>query len=432
MQHVINRDERLHLVAGRGSSVKLMFKATSVLFMGSAVAFAGCLLLVRTMSGIVASSADSTMMRNDSAMALLAVPAQPAAPETWRSQVRRIAMTLPQVADALVKAPSAPSKPVAKPQLAAATPVMPSLGEALALASPGNDAAVTKVAPQQVAKADLPSRDIAEPVARAVPLPPMPQRTAAVPMPAAVPLPMAKTVPEVAKAAIPLPPVDVALTRPKPVPLPMAAAQTEVAKAAKPHNVAPKPRVLPARTRLALVRKPTPVAAPPVDHRSFFEKMFGAQPKSAGSALAYAPSHYNSVSLGNIFSNHSSASAGTAVYNIAQHTVLLPNGTRLEAHSGLGAMIDNPHYVNVRMRGPTPPHLYDLTYRRALFHGVRALRLTPVGGGTVYGRSGLLAHSFMLGARGDSNGCVSFRNYQAFLQAFRSGEVKRLLVVAGT
>ncbi|MBV1706196.1 MAG: DUF2778 domain-containing protein [Hyphomicrobiales bacterium] len=329
---------------------------------------------------------------------------------------------------------------------------MPSLGEALALASPRKPVAKPAPALEQVAKADEPARIEAAPAARAMPLPPVPPRPAAPPMPAAVPLPMARSLPQAAesapqaaksepqvpKAPVPLPPVDLALIRPKPVPLPMAAAPAKVTRLAKvtppPHKIAAKPHVLPARTRLALARKPKPAAAPPVDHRSFFEKMFGVQPKSAGTALAYAPSNYNSVNLGNIFTNHSTATAtaGTAVYNIARHTVTLPNGTKLEAHSGLGSMFDNPHYVNVRMRGPTPPHLYDLTYRRALFHGVRALRLTPVGGGTVYGRSGLLAHSFMLGARGDSNGCVSFRNYPEFLQAFRNGEVKRLLVVAGT
>jgi len=36
----------------------------------------------------------------------------------------------------------------------------------------------------------------------------------------------------------------------------------------------------------------------------------------------------------------------------------------------------------------------------------------------------------MLGPRGDSNGCVSFKNYEAFLQAYRNNEVKRLVVVA--
>jgi hypothetical protein len=83
------------------------------------------------------------------------------------------------------------------------------------------------------------------------------------------------------------------------------------------------------------------------------------------------------------------------------------------------------------MRGVTPPHLYELTPREALFHGVPALRLNPVGGEeSIYGRSGLLAHTFMLGPNGDSNGCVSFKDYNAFLNAYRNQGIKRLAVVA--
>jgi hypothetical protein len=36
----------------------------------------------------------------------------------------------------------------------------------------------------------------------------------------------------------------------------------------------------------------------------------------------------------------------------------------------------------------------------------------------------------MLGPRGDSNGCMSVKDYNAFLQAFLRGEVKRVAVVA--
>jgi hypothetical protein len=62
---------------------------------------------------------------------------------------------------------------------------------------------------------------------------------------------------------------------------------------------------------------------------------------------------------------------------------------------------------------------------------VQALHLNPIGGdATVFGRNGFLAHTYMLGPRGDSNGCVSFRNYNAFLQAYLRGEIKRLKVVA--
>jgi hypothetical protein len=119
----------------------------------------------------------------------------------------------------------------------------------------------------------------------------------------------------------------------------------------------------------------------------------------------------------------------TAVYDIAAHTVYLPNGTRLEAHSGLGNKLDDPRYVNVRDRGPTPPNVYDLTLREQLFHDVRAIRLNPVNGDGMYGRDGILAHTYMLGPNGESNGCVSFKDYPAFLRAYLRGEVERLVVV---
>jgi hypothetical protein len=121
----------------------------------------------------------------------------------------------------------------------------------------------------------------------------------------------------------------------------------------------------------------------------------------------------------------------TAVYDISARTVYMPDGTKLEAHSGLGAKMDDPRYVHVRMHGATPPHVYEIAPRESLFHGVEALRLHPVGGSDrIFGRTGLLAHSYMLGPRGDSNGCVSFRNYEAFLRAYKNNEVKRLVVLA--
>ena len=120
----------------------------------------------------------------------------------------------------------------------------------------------------------------------------------------------------------------------------------------------------------------------------------------------------------------------TAVYDISAHTVYLPDGTRLEAHSGLGDRIDDPRYVNERDHGATPPGVYQLTMRESIFHGVQALRLNPIGTGFTFNRVGLLAHPYMLGPNGDSNGCVSFKTYDAFLRAFESGEVKRLAVVA--
>jgi hypothetical protein len=120
----------------------------------------------------------------------------------------------------------------------------------------------------------------------------------------------------------------------------------------------------------------------------------------------------------------------TAVYDLMAHTVYMPDGGRLEAHSGLGPLRDDPAHVDAKDRGATPPHVYDLTMREEIFHGVQALRLNPQGGSSaIFGRAGLLAHTYMLGPGGDSNGCVSFKNYDAFLAAYQSGQVKKLVVV---
>jgi Protein of unknown function (DUF2778) len=119
----------------------------------------------------------------------------------------------------------------------------------------------------------------------------------------------------------------------------------------------------------------------------------------------------------------------TAVYDIAARTVYLPDGHRLEAHSGLGSRLDDPRYISTKREGPTPPNVYNLALRERLFHGVRALRLIPVDDHKMFGRDGILAHTYMLGPSGQSNGCVSFRNYPAFLSAYLRGEVNRLVVV---
>jgi hypothetical protein len=55
--------------------------------------------------------------------------------------------------------------------------------------------------------------------------------------------------------------------------------------------------------------------------------------------------------------------------------------------------------------------------------------MIPAAGSDTSGRSGLLAHSFMLGPKGDSNGCVSIRNYDSFLKAYKDGDFNRLVVV---
>src|SRR5262249_9525622 len=119
----------------------------------------------------------------------------------------------------------------------------------------------------------------------------------------------------------------------------------------------------------------------------------------------------------------------TAIYDITARTVYLPSGRRLEAHSGLGNYMDNPRHVHLRMRGATPPGLYHLTLRERLFHGVRAIRLNPADYGKMYGRDAILAHTYMLGANGQSNGRVRFNTHPEFLHASLRGETSRLAVV---
>ena len=121
----------------------------------------------------------------------------------------------------------------------------------------------------------------------------------------------------------------------------------------------------------------------------------------------------------------------TAVYVITNKMVYLPDGTQLEAHSGLGSRMDDVRYAHVRMQGVTPPHIYTLKPREALFHGVPALRLTPIGGqDKIFNRDGLLAHTYMLGGTGQSNGCVSFKDYYAFLDAYKNKGIRKIAVIA--
>src|SRR5262249_47180950 len=86
-------------------------------------------------------------------------------------------------------------------------------------------------------------------------------------------------------------------------------------------------------------------------------------------------------------------------------------------------------YVGVKGQGPTPPNVYRLVPRDRLFHGVRAIRLVPVDEDKMFGRAGILAPPYMLGPKGESNGCVAVRDYPVFLNAFLRGEVDRLVVI---
>jgi Protein of unknown function (DUF2778) len=226
--------------------------------------------------------------------------------------------------------------------------------------------------------------------------------------------------------------VDTIGPAPEPVPLPVPR-PPELRALAPRLSEAPRKLSAPAPAPMMSAT----VASEPPDERTFVEKLFGGRPVSPpASTLRY-------VSLGSGTGDiapsapltptpNSTESAATAIYDISAKVVIMPNGARLEAHSGLGDKLDDPRYVHVSMRGATPPGIYDLTEREKLFHGVRALRMNPVGGSAaIYGRVGLLAHTYMLGPKGDSNGCVSFKDYDRFLQAYLRGEVKRLVVVLG-
>jgi hypothetical protein len=190
-------------------------------------------------------------------------------------------------------------------------------------------------------------------------------------------------------------------------------------------NAVPLPQPAP-QTRTAALRDDAHrvVASAVADTRSIWDKLFG-KPASA-LTLAYA-----SAETGSLGSGHGVGlyDRSTAVYDITAHKVYLPDGTALEAHSGLGALLDDPRHADVKMRGVTPPAVYDLQPREAMFHGVEALRLIPEDESQALGRDGLLAHSYMLGPNGDSNGCVSFKDYEAFLQAYKNHEITRLAVV---
>jgi hypothetical protein len=124
------------------------------------------------------------------------------------------------------------------------------------------------------------------------------------------------------------------------------------------------------------------------------------------------------------------AGKGVAVYDISAARVYMPDGSVLEAHSGIGKMADNPKYAHVKMKGPTPPHTYNLRMREKRFHGVEAIRMLPVDGKNKHGRDGFLTHSYLLrGGRAESHGCVAFKNYDKFLKAFKQGKITQLVVV---
>lgn len=198
---------------------------------------------------------------------------------------------------------------------------------------------------------------------------------------------------------------------PETVPLPSF--RPQIARAA---DVEPTPRpanLAPAEKQLAAVpARPAPPQAPATNTMVAFARPDNPMRETRMDAVPW-PDRGN----------------GTAIYDISAGVVHMPGGEKLEAHSGIGKMRDNPDFVHVKMRGATPPSSYKLTMRESLFHGIEAIRLTPESGIKPHGRDGLLAHTYMLARRGESNGCVVFKDYSRFLAAFKRGEVKRIVVV---
>src|SRR5205085_7483829 len=152
--------------------------------------------------------------------------------------------------------------------------------------------------------------------------------------------------------------------------------------------------------RVALVEEPTPssVAAVPVprprpveanlelrdstltaqpDHRTLLQRLSDLLPARVtlaplspdGGLLRDGPD-LTSLGYDNL----------TAVYDISARTVYMPNGLKLEAHSGLGSLMDDPGHVSERNVGATPPNVYELKPRERPFHGAQALRMIPIGG----------------------------------------------------
>jgi hypothetical protein len=186
----------------------------------------------------------------------------------------------------------------------------------------------------------------------------------------------------------------------------------------------PRPTSAPPRNSLADSTQGSQSAKPSI-FATIYEKIFG---KRDPIKLAYAATDDAGLGVGEIAAGR--YDRWTAVYDISAHIVYMPDGTQLEAHSGLGSLLDDPSHVDEKMHGATPPNVYNLELREELFHGVRALRLIPQDERNVFGRAGFLAHSFMLGPNGDSNGCVSIKNYDTFLQAYLDHKIKHLAVVA--
>jgi len=174
-------------------------------------------------------------------------------------------------------------------------------------------------------------------------------------------------------------------------------------------------------------REPTELAEEPAAPK---RKLRNSDREDSQQMLAFARPDKPAVGAFKNLFNTPKAGKGVAIYDISAAVVHMPDGTKLEAHSGIGKMADNPKFVHVKMNGPTPPNTYKLSMREKRFHGVEAVRMTPIGKETMHGRDGILAHSYLLrGGRAESHGCVAFKDYNRFLKAFKQGKVTHIVVV---
>lgn len=193
-----------------------------------------------------------------------------------------------------------------------------------------------------------------------------------------------------------LPATEVAVSFPLPMPRPDGIGRENLARA-MPVVIEPRVAALP------------PQPQPKSDGPGILDRLF-ADPDRAAKAIV-------------------TANPKTVLYDISKRAVYLPDGEKLEAHSGFGQFMDDPETVHRKDVGVTPPNVYAVSFREKPFHGVRALRMKPVGGGNMYGRDGILAHSFLLGEAGASNGCISVRDYDKFLQAYEDGKFDQIIVL---
>ena len=323
---------------------------------------------------------------------------------------KKIFRSIPKSLETEVAADALPAKPVARP--AAKTADGSSQGALARLAS---------FDPRPAARAGLEDTPLAAYQSGDVPRPSLrPEVEAAAAVEAHAEATPDGPVEDAIAAAIPLPvsrpetvagqEVRVASLEPTDGPGPLGTATDEMTALAVPLPERRPAYQPPSAPAVASTRPTSPGDRDGGGIGGFFEKLF----KGGGSAKLPG------------------AGSGIAVYDISAQTVYLPGDGKLEAHSGLGHMQDNPRYVAQKMRGPTPPNVYNLRMREALFHGVEAIRLLPADGRKKYNRDGLLAHSYMYiggGDRSQSNGCIVFKNYDRFLAAYKRGHIKKMIVV---